>query len=154
VILLGTGCTGHTSAAPIPEPSQTTSTTSTTVAQVAEAACQRRLPPSSLGFPEFAGESDSSATLYGLLFTPYPLRAGHEAKIVWRMTGSGHIRFTAIGPSGQQIAPEAGPTPHTGSNWRRPGDEWGTFFQFPTRGCWTIRVTRGAAEATAGLLVS
>jgi hypothetical protein len=117
------------------------------------AACQRSLNFSPNGFPEFIGQSDSSVTLYGLLFSLYPLRAGREVKIVWRMTGSGDIRFTAIGPSGEQIAPTAGPTPHSGSNWVRPGGEWGTVFRFPTRGCWTIQVTRGATEATAGLLV-
>src|SRR5207249_3176900 len=128
VMLLAAGCTGQTST-PQPSP-RTTATTDTVVT----AACQRTLNFSPNGFPEFMGQSNSPATLYGLLFASYPLMAGREAKIAWRMTGSGDVRFTATGPNGQQISPLAGPTPHADSNWHRPGDEWGTFFRFPTRG--------------------
>ena len=151
LLLLGAGCSHHTSATPVAAQSHTHSATA---ASVAEAACQQHLQPGSFGQPEFAGRSDSSATVYGLPFSPYPLTVGRETKIAWRMTGSGRVRFAATGPNGQRVDPIDGPTPHTGSNWDRPGDEWGTFFQFPTRGCWTIHVTRGASKGTAGLLVS
>ena len=112
----------------------------------------RRLSANLSSMPEFIGKSNSSQTLYGLLFTKYPISAGREVKIVWRTTGSGHVRFTATGPRGQHIAP-AWTTLHYGSNWDRPGEEWGTGFRFPVRGCWTVRVTRGTSAATASLLV-
>jgi hypothetical protein len=108
--------------------------------------------PSSNGMPEFMGRSNSSITLYGLLFADYPLPAGRVSKIVWRMTGSGQMRFSATGPRGQRIAP-AWSTLHYGSNWDRPGEEWGTGFRFPVGGCWTVRATRGTSAATATLLV-
>jgi hypothetical protein len=114
--------------------------------------CPRTLQPASIGLREFKGHSDSSVTLYGLLFARYPLPAGRVSKIAWRMTGSGHMRFTATGPHGWRIAP-AWKELHSGGDWHRPGEEWGTGFRFPVPGCWTVRVTRGTSTATARLLV-
>ena len=87
------------------------------------------------------------------MFTSYPIPTQREAKIVWRMTGSGAIALEAIGPQGERISPEWGPEPHTGSNWNRPGDEWGTGFRFPAAGCWNVQVTRDDSVATVGILV-
>jgi len=149
-MLLGSGCTSQSSPPPPPQPPPSIAPSSDVVAN---AACQRTLKFNPGEFPEFMGKSNSSTTLYGLLFTNYPIPAGREVKIAWRMNGSGHVRFTATGPSGQHIAPTRGPELHMGSNWHRPGDEWGTGFRFPVGGCWTVRVTRGTTAATASLLV-
>lgn len=91
-------------------------------------------------------------TLFGLVFGRYPIERWKLTKIVWRMTGSGPIAFESIGPSGERIKPEW-VKEHFGSNWQRPGDEWGTAFRFSTPGCWTVRVTRGGDDAAAGVLV-
>ena len=79
---------------------------------------------------------------------------GDEAKIVWRLTGEGDVSFRAIGPDGEVQGLTWGPDKHAGSNWARPGDEWGTGWILPSKGCWTLEATRGsavlsiAAEAT------
>ena len=78
---------------------------------------------------------------------------GREVKIVWRMTGAGPVEFEATGPGGTRASPVWGPTPHISSNWRRPGDEWGTGFVFTSPGCWRIRATRGAVSGNVWLVV-
>lgn len=104
-------------------------------------------------FPELEGTS-ASARLYGLVFGEYPLKAGHEIKIAWRMTGNGPLRLRAIGPQNQRISPQWGPEPHGSSNWSRPGDEWGSGFRFTRKGCWAVEATRGQATETVTVLVT
>lgn len=104
--------------------------------------------------PEIHGVSVSHASLWGLVFAQYPVQPRMGTKIVWRMTGSGPLSIHAEGPNGQSLHPSWGPAFHEGSNWNRPGDEWGTEFRFPTAGCWTIDATRGSSRAVAGVLVS
>lgn len=84
---------------------------------------------------------------------PFPVRLGKVTKIVWRMTGSGPITIAAISPNGDRIVPDWGPEEHVGSNWDRPGDEWGTGFRFTEAGCWIVRAARGKDEAAVGILV-
>lgn len=84
--------------------------------------------------------------------TPARIPVGVEAKIVWRVTGQGDAVFDAVGPEGDMLSPDWGPAPHLGSNWARPGDEWGTGWIFPEPGCWTFRVRR-AGEVVATLAV-
>ena len=74
-----------------------------------------------------------------------PPVAKTEVKIVWRMTGYYQFSIVALGPAGTQVSPSQGPDPHGGSNWNRPGDEWGTVFTFPVAGCWDMHATRGNA---------
>lgn len=70
---------------------------------------------------------------------------GRKIKIVWRMTGSGDPTFTLIAPDGSwSVVPHSG---LHGSNWQRPGDEWGSMFFFSQPGCWQIHVERGTASA-------
>jgi hypothetical protein len=57
----------------------------------------------------------------------------------------------AEGPGGLAIGPIDGPTYHGGSNWVRPGDQWGTGWEFPVPGCWTFRVETGAFTAEISL---
>jgi hypothetical protein len=141
-LLAATGCSAST---PIATPATQTSGNS----------CPATLPHASEepSLTEVRGQSGSPVSLFGLIFTKYPIPVRNDTKIVWRMTGGGLIHFVAIGPDGRHLAPNWGPEFHLSSTWDRPGDEWGTSFRFPTAGCWTIRVARGQAVAVADVLV-
>ncbi len=108
-------------------------------------ACQpSQTLPSKNDFPEVRGTMKSDGELWALLFFDQA-HARQDAKIVWRMTGSGGpFEVQARNEAGTIIRPIWGPEYHGGSNWERPGDEWGTGFNFPEPGCWTFTVTRGA----------
>ena len=99
--------------------------------------------------PEITGRG-RGAQLHGLIMVPrYPIAAGRSTvKIVWRMTGSGPLKLAAY-DSAAAPAPRLGPEEHGGSNYRRPGDEWGSGYRFPRPGCYrlTARRTVGSAEA-------
>lgn len=88
----------------------------------------------------------SDIDVWGLFWSTPPLPVDEEIKIVWRVTGIGEFDIRAT-----QGTTEAdltfGPNPHQGSNFQRPGDEWGTAFVFPSPGCWEIEITRGADTA-------
>ena len=75
---------------------------------------------------------------------------GKEAKIVWKIGGTGGIAFTTAGPSGAPAKLAWGPQGHGGSTWERPGTEYGTGWVFPAAGCWTITATRD--DGTSGAL--
>jgi hypothetical protein len=90
--------------------------------------------------PDIIGAGD----IWALLLSGTPVRAGHEANIVWRATGAGAFSVLASDGNGAQLAPTSGPNPHLSSSWHRPGDEWGTVFTFPQAGCWQVQVSRGA----------
>jgi hypothetical protein len=77
---------------------------------------------------------------------------GTRFKIVWRIRGSGDARFTSIGPDGTHAQP-AELQRHGGSNWNRPGDEWGSIFVFTQPGCWQIHVERVDNAGDLWLLV-
>jgi len=74
-------------------------------------------------------------------------------KIAWRLTGSGPLHLTATAPDGAKSGSSSGPTPH-GSNWRRPGDEWGSTFLLGQEGCWQIRASRDDGFADLWIVVS
>ncbi len=99
--------------------------------------------------PEVQGTA-ATASLWLLLFGP--AKVGTDLKIVWRMTGTGDLHLVAIGPQGQQIAPDWGPEAHDSSNWNRPGDEWGAGFTIPVAGCWDLRASRGDSSGDAWLI--
>jgi len=105
------------------------------------------------GLPEIQGLSNTQTVW--VLFFPYhfPVWSDEDLKIVWRMTGSGDFSLTAQHTDGTMIEPIWGPEAHSGSSWRRPGDEWGTAFRFPKAGCWRILVKRGADTGQVDLLV-
>lgn len=67
---------------------------------------------------------------------------GKEIKIVFAQTTYPNA-FAALAPDGTQVQPVWGPTFHSGSNWGRPGYEWGAGFVFSQPGCWRI-TTRSA----------
>jgi plastocyanin len=91
-------------------------------------------------------------SLYALFFLPADSRitAGQEVKIVWRMTGAGDLTIDATNDRNTVTKPVWGPEAHGGSSYRRPGDEWGTGWVFPSAGCWTVHATR-ATDGSATL---
>jgi hypothetical protein len=105
------------------------------------------LPPDA----ERQGTGDG-VTLWALFFGPRVI-ATQEIKIVWRMTGTGDVTMTAAGPEGRVLKPSWGPQAHSGSNYSRPGDEWGTGWVFPQAGCWTINASRSSGQAHLSLRV-
>jgi hypothetical protein len=121
-------------------PTATPKPTATATA-VGEGGCNLPSPVTSSenALPEVHGQA-SNGELWALLFNT--LHAKQEIKIVWRMTGTGDLHLIAHGPQGQRLAPVWGPEAHGGSNWNRPGAEWGAGFTFPVAGCWDIHATR------------
>jgi hypothetical protein len=97
----------------------------------------------------------SSATLWALAFNDYPFVAGQEVKIAWRMTGVGPLRLSATNlDTRQTVVPLRGAEPHTSSTWRRPGDEWGSVWVFPDRGCWRLTAARSIGSGSITVTVT
>jgi hypothetical protein len=109
-----------------------------------EPVCQPSLiQKSENSFPEIQGTMKSDGEMCALLFFD-EAHANEELKIVWKITGTGFaFAAQAQHEDGTIVLPIWGPEVHTDSNWRRPGEEWGTGFNFPKPGCWTITVTSG-----------
>ncbi len=127
-------------------------TSAPTAAELGVAGCES---PSPITFtpmqgPEVQG-TGYGATLYGLIMIagtgPWSVRAGENVKIVWRMTGSGPLTLTVIGPQGTPGTLAWGPEYHTSSNYDRPGDEWGAGYVFKTAGCWHLHAKRTTGSA-------
>ena len=148
--LLG-GCTGPAAApspgpppVPAPTPAPTPAPAETATARLADSAplatCDGPLPRRTGDNDGIRGEASSGSVV--ALVPSTPLLSNREIKIVWRVTGSGDATFSAVGPGGVRVDPVWGPIPHSGSNFRYPGQEWGTGFSFPTPGCWTVHVAR------------
>ena len=90
----------------------------------------------------------SNGQLWALLFfdkaTP-----NTDLKFVWRITVTGAglgFHAQAQNENGTVILPVWGPDYHESSTWQRPGMEWGTGFNFPEPGCWTITVSLGTTK--------
>jgi len=101
-------------------------------------------PEEASGFPEIEFAA-SEGTLRALLFAADgQFHANEKARILWKMTdGRGDIHLTAIHEDGTQIRPSYGPiSRQIRSEWKHPGQEWGTEFVFPKAGCWRILVSR------------
>ena len=107
------------------------------------------------GLPEIRATGDGIRA-WGLMMsaTGWPVRAGKELKIVWRVTGDGPLRATATGPDGREHGPAWGPESHGGSNFDRPGEEWGIGYRIDEPGCWRLRLARGTGTADAWLRVA
>ena len=112
-------------------------------------ACQpSQILKSSNSFPEIQGTMKSAGELWALLFFD-TAHVNEELKFVWRITFTGTdqgFHAEARNENRTTILPVWGPDFHTSSSWQRPGKEWGTGFNFPTPGCWTITVTSGATK--------
>jgi len=95
----------------------------------------------------------SEGEIWALLFFG-EARANEDLKIVWRIDApepGTEVRFQAQNEVGTVIEPIWGPTFHPESTWERPGMEWGTGFNFPKSGCWTITVKLGTTEGEISL---
>ena len=128
--------------------------TTTQVAPLGAANCR---PPSPVnaapqqGLLEAQGTA-SGAQLWALFFSGMPVHSRQAIKITWRMTGVGDLHLAAVGPGGRRISPDWMQA-HGGSNWQRPGQEWGSGFTFPVSGCWDLHATRGASSGDVWLVV-
>jgi hypothetical protein len=114
--------------------------------------CQpSKIQPSPNSFPEIQGDMKSGGEMWALLFFQ-TAHVKEDEKIVWRITGEGNtFQAQAQSEDGTIIQPIWGPEYHGGSSWQRPGEEWGTGFNFPTPGCWTISVSRGKTTGTISI---
>jgi len=92
-----------------------------------------------------ARTSDDQATLDGVVAT--------QTKIVFRMTSGVPSVFYAVAPDGTRVPPLWGPSPHLGSNWNRPGAEWGAGFVFTGPGCWQIHAGTPPAQGDFWILI-
>lgn len=110
--------------------------------------------------PEAKARTGGSFEVWALFFNSFPMRphgepieipVDTEIKIVWRVTGEVDLAIEALGPGETSLDPDWGPSFHGGSNWDRPGEEWGTGWTFPEVGCWIFEVRRG--DSTAHLSV-
>jgi hypothetical protein len=111
---------------------------------ITQPACQpSQIQKSRNDFPEIQATMHSEGEIWALLFFG-EAHANEELKIVWRATGTG-LEFTAEAQheDGTIILPIWGPEFHESSTWERPGQEWGTGFNFSEPGCWTITVSSG-----------
>lgn len=103
------------------------------------------------GLPEAQGTA-TGVQLWALFFADMPLHPKQEIKIVWRMTGAGDFQLAALGPRGIHIPPDWIQS-HDGSNWQRPGEEWGSGITFSVAGCWDLHATRGPSSGDVWLVV-
>jgi len=120
-------------------PSAPTSTATQTICQPSQ------IQKSENAFPEIQGTMKSEGEMWALLFFD-EAHANEDLKIVWRITGSGKFHAQAQNENGKAILPIWGPEFHVSSTWERPGEEWGTGFNFSEPGCWTITVTSGETQ--------
>jgi hypothetical protein len=150
-VLLLAACTtspSTTAASPTPQKSALSQAASLSSPPPVPETCQPTpfAPDKVSQAPEAQGKA-TNAELWVLFFAdPQSLHTGQEVKIVWRMTGSGHLQVVARHAGDVQIKPVWGPEDHGGSNWNRPGAEWGTGFKLPSPGCWDLHATRDAAD--------
>jgi hypothetical protein len=107
---------------------------------------------SNTSFPEVRGVATHHVKLWALVFYHPPAFPGKAVKVVLRMTSTGPFHVWAVGPIGQTVQ-HTWIEAHGGSNWNRPGDEWGTGWTFPTAGCWRLYAKRGPASGNMWLNV-
>ena len=142
------GCTDSEPSARPTAPTTTPTSPAPSLGPLGQPGCKPASPFSSMELQGTPGESGTS--LYGLAFLrrDEPLRVGVDIKIAWRMTGKGDLNVDLIDPDGHPKALAWGPEAHGGSNYHRPGDEWGTGFELDQPGCWEIRMSRDASHAS------
>jgi hypothetical protein len=78
---------------------------------------------------------------------------GKTVKMVFRLNGTGDLTFYSVAPDGRTVDPVSGPDFHTGSNWSRPGVEWGALLRFDQQGCWRIHAAMGRTSGDIWLEV-
>lgn len=109
-------------------------------------------PPSSIGRgDEMLATTRTKLVAWGLLLADVPIVAGEEVKLVVRLSDDDDdIRASATSGIGSTIDPTWGPKDHgeAGSNYGRPGREWGMAFIFPEPGCWQVELATEAGESS------
>jgi hypothetical protein len=102
------------------------------------------LDVSNIGYPE-ALATATSTTLWVLFEGGVP-PVKTDSKLIWRLGTGFHepLHIDGLGPQGLLLLPLF-LQEHGGSNWNRPGNEWGTGFRFPVAGCWDLHVMGGTA---------
>lgn len=108
--------------------------------------------------PRQGGSSEIEATATGgtawaLVEGGTPVPVKDDFKIIWRVTGGGHLSLVAVDGARDTLRP-LGVEPHSGSDWHRPGDEWGTAWNLPQPGCWDVHVERGSTTGDIWLIAS
>jgi hypothetical protein len=115
------------------------------------AGCQpSKIQVSKYGFHEIQGDMKSEGEIWALLFFK-TAHANEDEKIVWRITGEGYAFDAQAQSEDGQIITPIWKAYHESSTWQHPGQEWGTGFNFPAPGCWTITVRRGETMGTISL---
>lgn len=145
LILLSLAVAGCTGVPPTDVPHTTTAPPSTRVGVRREANCAdlSQAKRWSLGARSFELRGRARAATLWALVESWPVPPRQSVKIIWRMTGKGALRLEAFDSDGNRVRPQEGPSQHfAGSNWNRPGDEWGSSWVFPHPGCWTIAASR------------
>jgi len=89
--------------------------------------------------------SASGGQFWAIMSFPSSGTVDDGEKFVLRMTGSGPLNVTAVGPGGEVVTPTQGPILHSAgsSSWNAPGDEWGSGWVFDEPGCWDMHAVRG-----------
>jgi hypothetical protein len=114
-------------------------------------------PPSPIVGQEVQGTGAASVTAFGEFqgVDAARLIEGTPIKLVVRITGSGDLSVDMTAPDGTAHGLDWGPEEHTGSNYDRPGDEWGTGFSFDAPGCWALNLRRDSGDhATIWLYIA
>jgi hypothetical protein len=158
LVALASACTTSTATPRQTSTSAETSATTSVTGTEAEADgdCQATRTEAGGVGSEARAKSNDEFEVWALIFNtwnlpygdPVSIPAQREVKIVWRATGEGDLSLEATGPDGAIVLPDWGPDPHLGSNWARPGDEWGSGWTLPEAGCWTFQVSRDDQTAT------
>jgi hypothetical protein len=131
----------------------TTKSAGDTFSSASQPACQPSpIQKSKNSFPEIQGTMKSEGEMWALLFFE-TAHTNEDEKIVWRITGEGDEFHTQAQSEDGTLRTPVWAEYHGGSNWQRPGQEWGTGFNFPEPGCWKITVTRGETTGEIALEV-
>lgn len=93
----------------------------------------------------------SGAEFWALVQFGEPV-VGKDVKIVYKLTSVLPQVFFAVAPDGRRVAADWFQA-HTGSNWNRPGFEWGAGFTFDVPGCWRIHAGTWPAQGDLWLVV-
>jgi len=143
--------TACTSATEVPTTAPATETSTNVPPTSTPVSCQpSKILDTQVAFGEIQGDMQSNGTLWALLFFK-AVYVDAEAKIVWRITGEGgEFEAQAQSEDGTIIQP-IWKQYHESSTWERPGQEWGTGFNFPASGCWRITITYGETTGTISL---
>jgi hypothetical protein len=108
---------------------------------------------SNIGYPEARGTA--TGTTLWVLFEGGMPPVKTDAKLIWRLGTGFHepLHIVGLGPQGLRLLPLF-LQEHGGSNWNRPGNEWGTGFHFPLAGCWDLHVTGETAVGDVWIVIS